>query len=824
MLGEEDSNKELEEAYSIGTGMEESDKPDRPLLPLPPPPRRMHNTFVNPTPNYNTSIGVGDDMQLDDDLVIVVGNGKESKQPERITSIFNEMGSDREASRSSSSNRDLGRHDSSDGYGDDFEGQVNNHNDHKYGYYDHHHRIESRSSSPQAQPLPSNKNSNINKKLGSAKRSMNELLQKALEEAANPGEDDAEPEVLPLPSNGEEEEQYEQADEDDEGVEEEEEATEGTIAMAEGEEGTAAASGAAAGPKRLKSRKASSENDMKRSRRDPAQLEAEAKRLAILEEERRVAALTFDEDALAPRVENMMERAKYIPLRLTYEERKSLRMVNAAVSVSDYTNVVDVAFKNKVRRQHVQLQQIVALLTGLVAGGSYPEGQDVLQTRNFKPYQQKLGEQFEIARRYKITNPEKLRSEYGKLVYLLQDTINPDVQPLLGVNVVAPVKTVYSLCQEKGALALLDDKLLATATEEILSDGGKSRATVEMEIKRKEKAVKKLVGKYAKVSLSSSYSGQSMRSWNWSSYSSSSSYLSYQDRQREEEEEEEMRRTRVPTDMSEDEVRMCLYSISDNNSFLNANKKPISDCLALLEKFFGDADGESEGSAGLDPERSLAIDLGQGGSRLTHSHAMQFNYVKQSLTLWSAIMEDMYRLWHLAEQDLLSPDVTYELRNTGQGLQRVQSSPRVYRAMHEILARTKQALGNWIGSSVIHLGDNNVPNALSFIDKYVQVAQILGPLVNTLNQIDKACEEDTGLRAYMEAYGGVEMAKRDILRDFFTHAFDGSGGNNDFDAGSCIDGRLTSAWNWCSQIADKPFYPLFRMTGFMSFSGEFGER
>lgn len=31
--------------------------------------------------------------------------------------------------------------------------------------------------------------------------------------------------------------------------------------------------------------------------------------------------------------------------------------------------------------------------------------------------------------------------------------------------------------------------------------------------------------------------------------------------------------------------------------------------------------------------------------------------------------------------------------------------------------------------------------------------------------------------------------------DFFRHGFDGSGGDNYFDAGSCIDGRLTSAWN-----------------------------
>lgn len=30
--------------------------------------------------------------------------------------------------------------------------------------------------------------------------------------------------------------------------------------------------------------------------------------------------------------------------------------------------------------------------------------------------------------------------------------------------------------------------------------------------------------------------------------------------------------------------------------------------------------------------------------------------------------------------------------------------------------------------------------------------------------------------------------------------FDGSGGDNDYDAGSCVDGRLTSAWNWCSKV------------------------
>ena len=44
----------------------------------------------------------------------------------------------------------------------------------------------------------------------------------------------------------------------------------------------------------------------------------------------------------------------------------------------------------------------------------------------------------------------------------------------------------------------------------------------------------------------------------------------------------------------------------------------------------------------------------------------------QSLLLWSEIATSMFKLWCLAEQDLLSQKNRYRLCDTGQGLNRVQ--------------------------------------------------------------------------------------------------------------------------------------------------------
>lgn len=74
-----------------------------------------------------------------------------------------------------------------------------------------------------------------------------------------------------------------------------------------------------------------------------------------------------------------------------------------------------------------------------------------------------------------------------------------------------------------------------------------------------------------------------------------------------------------------------------------------------------------------------------------------------------------------------------------------------------------------------------------------------------------------GLKVFLASHGGLEVARKKILCDFFKHGFDGSGDSG----GSCIDGRLTSSWNWCSKIEKKPYYPLFLLSGFQGFDGSF---
>ncbi|KAF8331275.1 uncharacterized protein EI90DRAFT_3145579 [Cantharellus anzutake] len=460
-----------------------------------------------------------------------------------------------------------------------------------------------------------------------------------------------------------------------------------------------------------------------------------------------------------------VERSKYTPLRLTMEERKLLRLLEAALEVSEYTDRIDIlTYSNKPKRIVHQIKELCSILSGLVIASNYKLGQELFANRDFAANEEYFQTIFELGRRHKILNPDRSRTTYGKLMYILMDAQDPTVSEMLGFSLVSPIKNVYDLLNEHNALALLRDDRISIATREIIADG-RPRYEIQREIKAKERAIETLASKYARNGL------------------------------------------------DPETIRQCLYSIGDNHAFLRVNRDPCDGMIVLLKKYF------NPDSPGPTPAESLAIRYGKGGARLSHDHRKQYQYVLQSLTLWREVLHDMFRLWSLAETDLLSPSNGYRLRDTGQGLNRMQHAPKTARMMQLVLQRAQKSIGFWVGSSVIHMGDHNVPNALMFIDKYSQIYRILLPICNIISQIPELMKKPQ-LKKYVDTeFGGVDGCIREILGDFFRHGFDGSGADSFYDAGSCIDGRLTSAWNWCSLLEKKRYFPVFLLCGFTSFDG-----
>ena len=121
-------------------------------------------------------------------------------------------------------------------------------------------------------------------------------------------------------------------------------------------------------------------------------------------------------------------------------------------------------------------------------------------------------------------NPDKMRGEYGKLMFMLMDSADSNVQSLLEFKCVRGLRTVHSVLEERGGLKLLDDPLIEDATAEILSTN-RQRRDVQRDIKTKERARETLSKRYRSSQL------------------------------------------------DEETILQCLYAIADNNSYLLFNRE-----------------------------------------------------------------------------------------------------------------------------------------------------------------------------------------------------------------------------------------------------------
>lgn len=267
--------------------------------------------------------------------------------------------------------------------------------------------------------------------------------------------------------------------------------------------------------------------------------------------------------------EKFIERAKYIPVRLTLNERKYLRLLEAALHVSEYTDKIDVlSYSSKTKKMVAQIRELCATLTGLVLACDYQVGQQLFQDRSFEDNAPFFQAVFELGRRHKIMNPDKMRTTYGKLMYILMDSQIGEVEEQLGFDCVLPIKTVYGELEAAGCLGVLRDPLIATATMEI-SPHGKSRYQIQSEIRAKERAIEQLAKRYQRPPFGA------------------------------------------------EEIRQCLYSIGDNHAFLRFARDPCDEMAEMVNQYFKPDQAEKGWS--------LAIHFGQGGARLSHDHTKQFH-------------------------------------------------------------------------------------------------------------------------------------------------------------------------------------------------------
>lgn len=519
-------------------------------------------------------------------------------------------------------------------------------------------------------------------------------------------------------------------------------------------------------------------------------------------------------------------------LRLTDVERQQLNFVIAALRVSEYTDEVDdIGFRRSFSesRMGASMSNFFDTVVGLaVASDSVPKKtrENIIKNPSFSSYSSLLAELFEVVRRHKQLNPQANRCEFGKLMMILQDSQQSSMRFLLSTrtSLVIPLKTVGD------ALRSID-----TESEEFLKDPELERFIAQTGT-TKELCMKNLLDKY--------------------------------DKNKNPTEREVLERCLRSIDDVENLILSNVDSLISLQTLLS-KEFGISDHSSCSSSAGNEEGGETHADYfssiaqhhkrkkpyykssnvlnTISPSRQLQIHRAKDGAVLSHTHEEQFHYVMESLVLWEIVQRKIFLLWSAAEKDMLfDGGGRYHFSNTGQGYQRVCESPSSYKVMSQCVEEaTARMNGKWIGIKVIHLGDRDVPNPLVFIDKYTQIPGLVHPVVQTLKQLKVLYGVQTSSHTKAEyslsnfpkestsssdspspviSYPGVSNLLRSkcgsyeqlhllILGDFFRHGFDGSGS----DGGSCIDGRLTSAWNWCQNLSKKKFYHAFLMAGFSGF-------
>jgi hypothetical protein len=143
------------------------------------------------------------------------------------------------------------------------------------------------------------------------------------------------------------------------------------------------------------------------------------------------------------------QQAASIPVRLSEQERRYLALLTSALKVSDYTDKIDTySSRNKAQRIEEELNKLFATISGLMVAEKFEVGQRLVKGRRLSDNGELLSQIFEVGRRYKVMNPDRMRADFGKLMYLLQVGHSLGVTQSLGVtHLGAGVTVMFPYCK-----------------------------------------------------------------------------------------------------------------------------------------------------------------------------------------------------------------------------------------------------------------------------------------------------------------------------------------------------------------------------------------
>lgn len=225
--------------------------------------------------------------------------------------------------------------------------------------------------------------------------------------------------------------------------------------------------------------------------------------------------------------DNFQDRMKYTPVRLDESERCLLRILQDALETSEYTSNVDCVHQGYGARSEAmrtELAAVYSLLLGMSAAHDVKAVKRMATATNaaattantqsffsfsrnssansqsasagFAPHAAFFQTVFEIGRRHKIRNPEKLRGIYGKLMFVLMDAQSPPMRDAFGFSPLAPIKTARSVLAPYSAEALLRDPDLPLASAPLTARRSVSPAAAAAAVTVRAQALERLKARW----------------------------------------------------------------------------------------------------------------------------------------------------------------------------------------------------------------------------------------------------------------------------------------------------------------------------------------